>query len=186
MSEVDDWMKDLGIDDEVEEVEVEEVEAPKRKKKASKKKAKRKPVVEAEVVEEEEAPKPRRKKKVAKKKATRKPAPVEEAEVVEEAEAAPAPKKRRGPKPGTKRKPRAPKAAAAGNDVLASLRDELTEIANGDSEKARIAELKANIRTAKQLATQLERFSAKVEKAVAAQGATVEKLEAQLDKLNGE
>ena len=189
MADLDDILNGLDDEEEVEETETEEStddglgflddeeEAPlKPKKKRGKKKASKKKV-SRKVEQEEEAPKPRRKKKVAKK-----------VEVEPEATPEPteAPKKRRGPKPGTKRKPRAPKAAAAGNDVLASLRDELAEIANGDSEKSRIAELKANIRTAKQLATQLERFSAKVEKAVAAQGATVEKLEAQLEKLTGE
>ena len=127
--------------------------------------------------EEEEAPP--RKKKVA-KKAAAKPAPAPEPE-----EEAPAPK-RRGPKPGVKRGPRKAAAAASSNDVLASLRDELNDIASGDAEKSRLAQLKADIRTASQLHTQLTRFAAKVEKAVEAQGATVEKLEAELAKLTAE
>ena len=151
--------------------------APKKKKtskkKASKKKVSRK-VAPAPEPEEEEAPPPR-KKKVA-KKAAAKPAPAPEPEET------PAPK-RRGPKPGVKRGPR---KARVDNDVLAGLRDELNDIATGDAEKSQLAQLKADIRTAKQLETQLTRFAAKVEKAVEAQSATVEKLEAQLAKLTGE
>ena len=163
------------LDDEEEEAPI----APKKtsKKKASKKKVSRK-VAPPPEEDEEEAPPPPRKKKVA-KKAAAKPAPAPEPE-----EEAPAPK-RRGPKPGVKRGPR--KATAAASDgVLASLQAELIEIASGDAEKSRIAQLKADIRTASQLQTQLGRFYAKVEKAVEAQTATVAKLEAELAKLTGE
>lgn len=141
------------------------------------------------------APKKTSKKKTSKKKVSRKVAPaVEDEEVVEAPKAAakpepeeeaPAPK-RRGPKPGAKRVPRKVAAVRADNDVLSALREELNDIAEGDAEKSQIAELKAHIRTASQLQTQLGRFYAKVEKAVEAQAATVEKLEAELAKLAGE
>lgn len=193
MADLDDILSGIeGDEEETEEtggeldwLNDEEEEAPippkkTSKKKASKKKVSRKvaPPPEPEEEDEEEAPPPpRKKKKKVAKKAAAKPAPAPEPE-----EEAPAPK-RRGPKPGVKRGPR---KARVDNDVLTSLRDELNDIATGDAEKSQIAELKANIRTAKQLETQLGRFYAKVEKAVEAQSATVEKLEAQLAKLTAE
>lgn len=163
------------------------------KKKAGKKKASKKTAAKkAEPVEddlfddeEEEAPPPKTaKKKASKKKAAKKKAAKKAEPAAEEPAAEPEPaKKRRGPKPGTKRKPRAPKA---GNDPLGSLRDELTSIAEESGEKEQLAQLKAEIRTAKQLSTKLNRFAAKAQSVAESQEAHVVKLETKLATLTGE
>jgi len=161
------------------------------------------PLASLEDDDEDEAPLPAKKKKTSKKKASKKKAAKKKAtskptkseddlfadedgdDEASEPESKPEskpepPKKKRGPKPGSKRKPRAPKV---GSDPLGTLRDELTSIAEESGEKERLAQLKAEIRTAKQLSTKLSRFADKATAAAEAQHGHVAKLEAELEKL---
>jgi len=190
----DDEVEETTLDDKGEGEELDglfdddEIEAPppippKGKKKASKKKAskkkaskkkasKKKASKKAEdddglggLFDEEEEAKPKRKKK-----ASRKPAAEPEA-------AEPAAKPKRKKKKVT-RKPR------SSSDPLASLTAELSAIADDAGEKSQLAQLKADLRAAKQLSTKLNRFAKKAVAAAEGQEAHVEALEAKLDEMN--
>jgi len=143
--------------------------------------------LEGEEGDEEEAKPVTRKKKASKKKAAAKPAePVqEEAEEVEVVEEAPEPEdkpatKKRGPKPGAKRKPPAPKAAPT-NGVLGELEQELGSIGEAINSTAHVDALKAELRTAKKLDTQLTRFAKKVVAAAKTNQERVKAIESELD-----
>lgn len=185
----DDEVEETTLDDKSEGEELgglfdgDEIEAPppippKGKKKASKKKASKKKASKKKaskkaddddglggLFDEEEEAKPKRKKK-----ASRKPAAEPEA-----AEPAAKPKRK---KKKVMRKPR------SSSDPLTSLTAELSAIADDAGEKSQLAQLKADLRAAKQLSTKLNRFAKKAVAAAEGQEAHVEALEAKLDEMN--
>ena len=169
--EADDDDFDFDLPDEDEETNTEQEAAPlNTKKKASKKKASKKKASKKTAAKAAEEPKPVRKKKAARKPA---PAPEPEAEAP-----APTPTKKKRAKKKVARK-----ARVDGNDPVASLTAELQGITADIGEKHEIAQLKADLRAAKQMSTKLHKFAEKATKAAEAQDAKVESLNARLTEL---